>query len=59
MAGAQMGGGSGQGGVYDPRQKAKAKKGKTGYWPSVQSDLNKQERAKKVGKTVKTKKIGR
>ena len=59
MAGAQMGGGPGQGGVYDPREKAKAKKGKTGYWPSVQADLNKQQRIKQVGKTVKVKKIGR
>ena len=59
MAGAQMGKGPGQAGVYDPRQKAKAKKGKMGYWPSVQADLNKQERARQKGKSVKIKKVGR
>ena len=59
MAGAQMGGGSGQGGIYDPTQKFKSKKGKNGYWPEVQADLNKQSKPKQVGKTVKTKKIGR
>ena len=59
MAGARMGTGSGQAGIYDPRQKAKAKTGNKGYWPSVQADLTKQERAHKKGKSLKTKKVGR
>lgn len=59
MAGAQMGKGPGQGGIYDPRQKAKSKAGKSGYWPSVQADLNKQANARKKGKNSKTKKVGR
>jgi len=60
MSGATMGGaGRGGGTIYDPRQKAKEKKGKGGYWPSVQADLTKQEAAKKKGKTVNTKKVGR
>lgn len=59
-AGATMGGaGRGGGTIYDPRQKAKEKKGKKGYWPSVQADLNKQEKARKKGKSLKTKKVGR
>ena len=56
MAGAQMGGTGGAGGIYDPREKAKAKKGKLGYWPSVQADLNKQSGNKKTGPI---KKVGR
>ena len=60
MAGATMGGaGRGGGTIYDPRQKAKEKKGKTGYWPSVQADLTKQEAAKKKGKSGSSKKVGR
>ena len=59
MAGAQMGKGSGKAGIYDPRQKGEAKIGKKGYWPSVQADLNKQERARQKGKSLKTKKVGR
>ena len=57
MAGATMGGGTGGGTIYDPREKAKEKKGKTGYWHSVQADLNKQAAAK--GKSGNTKKVGR
>jgi hypothetical protein len=59
MAGAQMGTGPGKAGIYDPRQKGKAKTGKKGYWPQVQGDLNKQASARKKGKTLKTKKVGR
>jgi len=57
MAGATMGGGTGGGTIYDPREKAKEKKGKTGYWSSVQADLNKQAAAK--GKSGNIKKVGR
>lgn len=60
MAGATMGGaGRGGGTIYDPREKAKEKKGKNGYWPSVQADLTKQEAAKKKGKSGSSKKVGR
>ncbi len=59
MAGATMGGGQGGGTIYDPRQKAEAKKGKSGYWPAVQADLNKQAAAKKQGKSGSSKKVGR
>jgi len=55
---ATMGKGAGNGGVYDPRQKENSKKGKTGYWPSVQADLNKQSGVKGAG-TPKTKSVGR
>lgn len=55
-AGATMGG---PGYIYDPRQKAKEKKGKKGYWPSVQADLNKQAAARKKGKSGNSKKVGR
>lgn len=58
-AGATMGGGTGGGTIYDPREKAKAKKGKKGYWPSVQADLNKQSAAKAKGKSGSSKKVGR
>lgn len=56
MAGATMGG---PGTIYDPREKAKEKKGKKGYWPSVQADLNKQAAARAKGKSGNSKKIGR
>jgi len=60
MAGATMGGaGRGGGTIYDPRQKAKEKKGKNGYWPSVQADLNKQSAARAKGKSGSSKKVGR
>jgi len=56
MAGATMGG---PGYIYDPREKAKEKKGKKGYWKSVQADLTKQEAARKKGKSGNSKKVGR
>ena len=59
-AGGTMGGaGRGGGTIYDPREKAKEKHGKGGYWHSVQADLTKQEAAKNKGKTISTKKVGR
>jgi len=60
MAGATMGGaGRGGGTIYDPREKAKEKKGKKGYWPSVQADLNKQAAERAKGKSGNSKKVGR
>jgi hypothetical protein len=59
MAGAKMGGGPGNAGIYDPRGKAKEKAGKGGYWPAVQADLTKQETERQKGKTSGKKKIGR
>ena len=58
MAGAKMGGGGGAG-IYDPREKAVAKAGKGGYWPSVQADLTKKEKERLKAKNPGTKKIGR
>lgn len=52
MAGAQMGGGPGKGGIYNPA--AKGTQTKPGWLKAVQADLN-----KRYGKKKKSNKIGR